>query len=409
MKKILSQKKEIFGIKGRILKENLTDCFKILKTTKMNFSLQQSESKHIDDNNFLKQSQEIKKNYDELLKRFNIKPSEKSNLNVSNKSNFENSDLSLRDLKKKYMFNSNADDNNKYESIIKKIFKEEVLESKKGKDYDELVLFIKNCFKYNLKHYLTDPKYFKNKEIRKKVLNTELMEKIYQDKSPFEYKKEFQKKMNAGNYYKILKNEKNEKEDYLTSKNIESEKYKYMNFLAESSSLRKLTNQVENNKHNEKIISEFHESEQKLENITADLSIDKEVSENFYIDFLMKMKEKEREKSMGLSEMDDRLFAKRLAENKEEILENMNVNNNFETEVNKDDQQTTSRDETHFNAYTDNIVEENFATYLQNGIDTPYAYYSQKDYPYDEFFNDEYMKGSKRKSFFSLKIKFILN
>lgn len=393
MKKILTQKKDLFRMKGRVLKDNATEYFKIFNISKMNFSLQQSELKQKGDS-FQKQSEEIKKNYDDLLKKFNIKPNEKTNLKGLNKRNFENSDLSLRDLKKKYLLNPNAEDKSKYESIIKKIFKEEVLESKKGNDYDDLILFIKNCFKYNLKSYLTDPKYFKNKEIRKRVLNTELMEKIYQEKSPFEYQKEFQKKMNSANYYKILKNEKNEKEDYLTSKEFESEKYKYMNFLADSSSYKKLTNHIENQVHNDEVISEFIESEQKLENITSDLSIDKEVSENFYIDFLMKMKEKEREQSMGISEMDDRLFAKRLAENKDEILENMNTNTNFETEI-KDEPQTTSRDETYFNIYTDNIVEENFATYLQNGIDTPYPYYGEQDYPYDEFFSDEYMKGSK--------------
>jgi len=391
MKKILNQKNKIIGIKGGYVKDLY--CFSILNPSRMNFSQLKPESKNIDEN-YLEQNKEIKKNYDDLIRRFNIKPIDKSNFKPLNRNTFDNSDVSLRDLKKKYYVNS--DDKNKYESIIKKIFKEEVLESKKGKNYDDLILFIKNCFKYNLKHYLSDPKYFRNKEIRKKVLNTELMEKIFQEKSPFDYQKEFQKKMNAGNYYKILKNDKNEKEDYLTSKKIESDKYQYMNFLAESSSFKKLTNHVENNSHNEQIISEFHQSELQLENIASDLNIEKEVSENFYIDFLMKMKEKEKEQSMGLSEIDDKLFAKRLAENKDEILQNMNVNNNFESEINKEDQQTTSRDETHFNSYTDNIVEENFATYLQNGIDTPYPYFGQKDYPYDEFFNDEYMKGSKK-------------
>lgn len=392
MKKILSQKNNVLGIKSRYLKES--EIFKLFTSSKMNFSINKSETnKH--EEIFYKQTQEIQRNYDDFIKRFSIKPVERRNFNNFNRGLLENTETSLKDLKKKYLLNSNANDENKYESIIKKIFKEEILESKIGKDYDDLILFIKNCFKYNLKNYLTDPKYFRNKEIRKRVLNSDLMEKIYQEKSPFEYQKEFVKKMNSANYYKILKNEKNEKDDYLTSKNIEGEKYKYMNFLAESSSFKKLDNHIENISHNDQIISEFFESEQKLENITSDLSIDKEVSENFYIDFLMKMKEKEKEQSMGLSEIDDRVFAKRLAENKEEILEDMNTNNNFETETNKEENQTTSRDETYFNSYTDNVVEENLATFLQNGIDTPYPYYEEDDYPYDEFFSDEYMKGSK--------------
>lgn len=166
------------------------------------------------------------------------------------------------------------------------------MNSKKGKDFDDLVLFIKNCFKYNLKRYLSDPKYFRNKEIRKKVLNTDLMEKLYQENSPFDYQKELQKRVYAGNYYKIIKNEKNEKPDFLTSQEIEKESYKYMNFLAENSVFKKLTNQMDNVEHNKKLVSEYQQSERKLENVVEDLTIDKEISENFYIDFLMKMKEK---------------------------------------------------------------------------------------------------------------------
>ncbi len=295
------------------------------------------------------------------------------------------------------MQNPDSDDKEKFNFILKKIFKEEVLNSKKGKDYDELVLFIRNCFKYNLKEYLSDAKYFRNKEIRKKITNTDLMENIYQSKSPFGYQKEFQKKFYAGNYYKIIKENKNEKADYLTSQVIEKDYFQYLNFLSESSTYKKLDNYKENKIHNDKLISEFFEKENILENVVGDLAIDQQISENFYIDFLMKMKEKEKEQSIGLSEADDKLFAKRLAENKEAILQDRNTENNIENEeLDNFDKVDVNRDESNFNSFTHNIVEENLASYLQNGIDSPYPYYSENDYPYDEFFNDSYMKDCKR-------------
>jgi len=396
MKKILKLKREIFGIKNKFFYDPLFEFSNFQKTCKKNFTFQKSDLTFKDEIQQLKLNKEVKKNYDDIVKRFNIKPLDIKDLKGVNKSKIQNEDLTLKDLKKKYLQIKDGDNADKYNFIIKKIFKEEVLNSKKGKDFDDLVLFIKNCFKYNLKQYLSDPKYFRNKEIRKKVLNTELLEKLYQENSPFDYQKELQKRVYAGNYYKIIKNDKNEKPDFLTSQEIEKESYKYMNFLAENSVFKKLTNQIDNLEHNDKLVSEYQQSERKLENVVEDLVIDKEISENFYIDFLMKMKEKEKEKSMGLSQIDDRLFAKRLAENKEEILNNKNLNCDFESENTKQDdfQQTTSRDETQFNSYTDNIVEENLATYMQNGIDTPYPYYGDKDYPYDEFFSDNYMKGS---------------
>ena len=97
--------------------------------------------------------------------------------------------------------------------------------------------------------------------------------------------------------------------------------------------------------------------------------------------------------------MDDQIFAKRLAENKDEILSNKDLNENFESIVNKisTDDSEAGREENHFNSFTDNVIEENAATYLQNGIDTPWPYYAQEDYPIDEFFSDSYNKGSKNK------------
>lgn len=390
MKKILSIRKDNLQIKHKI-----NDSLGFLKYSKRLFSkLQTSESK-IADNIISKQNQDIKKNYDDLMKRFHIKPVDKANLRALNKANLQSNDLALKDLKKKYLNLSESQDNDKYNFIIKKIFKEEVLNYKTGKDFDDLVLFIKNCFKYNLKEYLTHPKYFRNKELRRKVTNTDLMEKIYQDDSPFQYVKELGKKIYAGNYYKIIKQEKNEKEDYLTTQEIKNDEYKYLNFLSETPEYTKIETQIENSKNNEVIFASLNNSENKYNSITNDLQINKDVSENFYIDFLMKMKEKEKEKSLGLSSMDDKIFAKRLAENKEEIIKKRNVNVNFEKNTLEDGQNTINREETHFNSFTHNVVEENLSTFLQSGIDTPWAYYGSKDYPYDEFFSDNYMKGSK--------------
>ena len=107
------------------------------------------------------------------------------------------------------------------------------------------------------------------------------------------------------------------------------------------------------------------------------------------------MKEKEQEKSQGYSQMDDQIFAKRLAENKDEIIKNKNINETFENISGKISSEI-NREENHFNSYTDNVKEENAANYLQNGNDTPWPYYQQNDYPIDEFFSDEYNKGSKK-------------
>ena len=54
----------------------------------------------------------------------------------------------------------------------------------------QLYNFIKNCLTYNLDHYLESISYFKNKEIRNYVLNTQLLEKNYHDKNPYSRKAE---------------------------------------------------------------------------------------------------------------------------------------------------------------------------------------------------------------------------
>lgn len=100
MKKILKPKKEIFGIKNKIFYDNLFESFHLLKTTKMNFTFQKSDLKSKDETHYLKLNKEVKKNYDDLVKRFNIKPLDIKDLRSINKSNMQNEDLTLKDLKK---------------------------------------------------------------------------------------------------------------------------------------------------------------------------------------------------------------------------------------------------------------------------------------------------------------------
>ena len=378
------------------LKQNFTLKIKSMKTFTQIVEMQQAEKMEKTQNeefslNFV--NGEVKKNFNELVKKYKIKTKTNPKMNkITEKISEKN--LSLYDVKQKYLNFQENEDNKKYFSLIKKIFKEELLNSKESKDIDDIILFVRNCYTYNLMNYLTDSKYFKNKEIRNMVLNTDLLEKEIQEKNPYSYKQELESKIYSANYYKILKKEKREKEDFLTKEKIESDTYKYYNFLAENSEYSKLEKFNENSAHNQNIFEKYQKQEDQIENPVIDLQINKEVSENFYIDFLMKMKEKEKEKSEGFSQMDDQIFAKRLAENKEEIVKNKDINADYEN-ISNQNSSDAQRDENHFNSYTHNIVEENSATYMQNGIDSPWAYYSQTDYPIDEFFSDSYMKGSK--------------
>jgi hypothetical protein len=402
--------KNLISFRQNMTLKNTINILKVNYPIK-NFS-KISENLQVEKNNelpFNKINLEINKNYEDMVKKYRIKNPNKNLEKISQQLTEKNP--TIKAIKEKYLNIEENEENKKYFSLIKKFFKEELKQSssKESKELDDIILFVRNCYTYNLLKYLSDPKYFRNKEIRNKVLNTDLLEKENQAKNPYGYKKELESKIFSGNYYKLLKKEKNEKEDFYTKEKIENDNYKYFNFLAENSEYTKLDKYNENSIHNETLFDNFDKQEELIENPVADLVIDKEISENFYIDFLMKMKEKEKEKSQGFSQMDDLIFAKRLAENKEEILQNKDINESFENITNKIlREEGAAMDENSFNAFTDNVKEDNAALHLQNGIDSPWAYYSQTDYPVDEFFSDGYNKGSKNLYIFLLAFCLIL-
>jgi hypothetical protein len=389
--------KNLISFRQNITFKNTLNILK-LKNPIKNFSKisENQEKKNLNELPYSLINLEVKENFDKMVKKYKIKNTtdkrlEKISQQISQKN------PTMKDIKEKYLNIEENEDNKKYFSLIKKIFKEELKQSslKETKELDDIILFVRNCYTYNLPKYLTDPRYFRNTEIRNRVLNTDLLEKEIQAKNPYGYKNELESKIYSGNYYKLLKKEKNEKEDFHSKEKIENDNYRYFNFLAENSEYTKLEKYNENSIHNEILLDNYEKQELLTENPVADLEIDKEISENFYIDFLMKMKEKEKEKSQGFSQMDDLIFAKRLAENKEEILENMDINESFDNISNKISADGNNMDDNNFNSYTDNVKEDNAANYMLNGSDTPWPYYNQDDYPIDEFFSDGYNRGGK--------------
>jgi hypothetical protein len=71
--------------------------------------------------------------------------------------------ISFKEIEKKYL----KKPENEIDEIISKIYKEEVLNMKVGKELDDLILFIRNCKKYDYPQYLTHIKYFKTEKPEK--------------------------------------------------------------------------------------------------------------------------------------------------------------------------------------------------------------------------------------------------
>lgn len=329
---------------------------------------------------------EIMKSFQNFTKKYNIN---KESSNVKNVNVKHEHKLSMKDIENKYL---NINTNSEIDEIIKKIYREEILNIKKAKEFDNLVAFIKNCKKYNYHEYLEDVKYFKNKDIRNFILNTNLLESRHQKSSPFSVEREFQMKFKVQSLYKLRKGERGEKIDPQTQREFDLEKYKYMNYLAETPLGDSALEIKEANKHNE---AEYEKFKKQTENIIHDNEIGLTDSDwqNHYIHYLKQMKKKERKESMGLSRHEEPMFNELLEKNRDNIL------NGEQVEEDDDDDQYAQHTDSYAQEDTsggqkDSRVYYNQKEYLLND-EEPYPYHDKNDYDIDEFYNEStYLPGS---------------
>lgn len=336
---------------------------------------------------------EILKSFSSINKKFNISPSIKQPVYES----IQDSSISMDYIKNKYFDTKST---NEIDQIIKVLFREEVLNLPKEKEYENLVLFIKNCKKYNYPDYLTDVKFFKNKEIRNFMLNTSLLETLSHKSSPYSLQKEFEAKIQVQNLYKLRKGEKGEKMDSITEKEFDLDKYNYMNFLAETSTFEKLNKSRKLEARNKQVLEDFKKGDSMIEK--DDIGIRDEVWKNHYVEYLKKMKRKERKESLGMSKHEEPYFNDSIEQSKERIFEETSgdftkINNlrsyitaseqaQAEAEAKNNGNSQTSQS-TRMNN-TDGVHVSNFATYINDGTNEPFPFYGKDDYPIEEFFDE---------------------
>jgi hypothetical protein len=339
---------------------------------------------------------EILKSFSSISKKFNISPSNKEPVYES----IPDSSISMDYIKNKYFDTKSTKE---IDQIIKVLFREEVLNLPKEKEYENLVLFIKNCKKYNYPDYLKDVKFFRNKEIRNFMLNTSLLETLSQKSSPFSLNKEFEAKIQVQNLYKLRKGEKGEKIDSITEKEFDLEKYNYMNFLAETSTFEKLTKSRKIEAKNKKVLEEFKKGDNLIEN--DEVGIRDEVWKNHYVEYLKKMKKNERKESLGLSRFEEPYFNDTIEKSKERIFDetsgDFSKHNNVKSFVDASEQaeaeaeakkkgNSAASQSTQSNRMNnaDGVHFANFATYLNDGTSEPFPFYGKDDYPIEEFFDE---------------------
>ena len=316
---------------------------------------------------------EIMKSFTNISKSFNLNSTKKPCQEIPE----EDKTVTLSILKDKYY---NKQSENEIDEIIKVIFREEVVNIKQEKEYENLILFIKNCKKYSYPEYLTDVKFFKNKEIKNFMTNTSLLETLHQKESPFGLEKEFQMKFKVQQLYKLRRGENGEKLDRLTEKEFEMEKYNYMNYLAETSIIDKINKFKNINEKNNKIMEEYKSNDKLLET-EENVEIEKEAWKNHYIQYLKKLKKSERQESLGASRYEEPYFNEAIKQNVEEIFQETNSYSQNAGNEGKDNEEEnpTFAEGRRYN--------QNDAKAFNDGTNEPYPYHDSDDYPIEEYFD----------------------
>jgi hypothetical protein len=139
------------------------------------------------DANLNKLEIEIMKSYQEITTKYNLLPKKIKQTKT------EEHKMTRKQFEDNYI--NKLDPSNEVDKIIKSIYQEEVLNFKETKELEKLILFIRNCKKYNYPEYLKDGKYFRNKEIRNFITNTTLLENLHQKSSKFSVQADFEAKI----------------------------------------------------------------------------------------------------------------------------------------------------------------------------------------------------------------------
>jgi hypothetical protein len=336
----------------------------------------------------------------EILKSFtNMSNKYKLNLKKPDQSVYPSEKtISLDSVKAKYYDVAKENDT---DQMIKAIFQDDVLRKSEDRENETLLLFIKNCKKYNYEEYLKSPSYFQNREIRNFITNTSLLETLHKNSSPFSLQSEFEMKLKVQSLYKLRKGEKGEKMDSITEKEFELDYYRHLNYLAETSYYEKQTKLKNVRSHNQKVMEEYRKADTILEDETE---IRDEVWKNHYLQYLRQMKKAERKESLGVSKYEESFYDEYLKDNADKIYRDSEkefstrehdndlnmIKELFKTksDTNNNDQNSSKLGERveemegfHYNTH---------ASFINDGTIEPFPFYGKDDYPIEEFFDETY-------------------
>lgn len=316
---------------------------------------------------------EIRNSFSSFTSKFNI---DKNSLPKNNK-NYNYDLISMKQIEDKYYNNASTKD---IDIMIKNLYKEEVLNMNQAKEFDDLVLFITNCKKYNYPDYLTDVKFYRNKQIRNLMTNTNLLESLANKKSPYSLENDFQAKFKVQNLYKLRKGKKGEKLDSVTMKEFEVERYKYLNYLCETSTYTKMGNLNQFSENNQRITEEFYKAEDLNEKPDA---FDETKVRDHYIQYLKKLKKEERNQSEGISRFEEEGYNRMLNEHKDEIYDQAKTGTG--KKMSSDSEQKVGMNEYDETTYQSNGTRytSTQATDIKDGSDAPYPYYGMDDYEFE--------------------------
>jgi hypothetical protein len=277
--------------------------------------------------------------------------------------------ISIKELEKKYLKRPE----NEIDEIISKIFKEEVVNMKVGKELDDLILFIRNCKKYDYPQYLTDIKYFKDREIRKMMTNTNLLESLKNQNSPYTIDNEFNAKFKIQNAYQLKMGQKGQKIDSLVQNEFEKTTYEYLNYLCETPIIDKMNKLEEFNK---------KESSSKSNLLNILIEEEKEIDEanakKNYLTYLKKMKKKNMIESYGVSLLENKTTYE------DDIEDEYGLNNKQENEEKGQETESLIGDDSRSDTIT---IDQ--ASYLKNGSLESYPYENMEDYDFHLLMEDE--------------------
>lgn len=184
--------------------------------------------------------------------------------------------------------------------MINNLYDQNFVNISEAKELEKIKKYVENCHHYGYQKYIS-PKYYKNKSIKNAMLNTNYLEFMDKQSSPYNLSNIYQMNTNFRTYKNISKNES---ADAIVDTEDYQDRVKDLNYLAETKFVEQMMKLNEINKSNTELINEYHKGDD-LVNGRNDIAVDEKLIYSHLKNYLTSIQEKKDYKqSLGMSKFD---------------------------------------------------------------------------------------------------------